>query len=124
MTDEEKKAIKIIQKEIKELEMEIKACEENIDVDEPELAFYIQQKETKETVLNLIQKQGKVIDEMANIFLKTYRDWEVNRYIFQYHICSKLQNPKSEEKDCYADIWDEESCRECIKQYFYGKVEE
>lgn len=68
------------------------------------------------------KKQSKVIDEMANIFLKTYRDWEVNRYIFQYHICSKLQNPKSEEKDCYADVWDEQSCKECIKQYFYRKA--
>lgn len=84
--------------------------------------IHISRKEAK-ALLNLIQKQSKVIDEMANIFLKTYRDWEVNRYIFQYHICSKLQNPKNEEKDCYADVWDEQSCRECIKEYFKKEVE-
>lgn len=67
MNKEEKKAIEIIQREINELQMEIDARKEDRNFnDEPELAFYLQQKETKETVLNLVQKQEKVIDEMAN----------------------------------------------------------
>lgn len=101
MTDEEKKAIKIIQREINELQMEIDARKEDRNFnDEPELAFYLQQKETKETVLNLIQKQEKVIDGMADK-LSEYTCW----------------NKDNLDMNKLAPI-------EEIKQYFYKKAEE
>lgn len=65
-----------------------------------------------------INKLNNVIDRMAGTFLKTYRDWEVTRYIFDNHICKKIKNPQREEDDCYTDIYDDKACKDCIKEYF------
>lgn len=119
LSEKEKKVIRI-------LETGINTYIEKIKVTKIELKT-----KEAETILNLIQKlqkenekQSKVIDETTSILLKTYRDWEVFRFEFQNHICEKMMNPESEENDCYLDIYDDNACNECIKQYFYRKVEE
>ena len=118
MTDEEKESIE----QLKSWREYIIKHKEDVNKAN-DIEFYLR------TAINLIQKQdteinklNKVIDRMTDIFLKTYRDWEVNRHIFQNHICSKLKKPESEEEDCYTDIWDEESCKQCIKEYFMKEV--
>ncbi len=58
-----------------------------------------------DTVLNLIDKQNKVIDEMA----KRLEDEEL--YVNVNGICLYGE-------DCHED------CKDCIKQYFIRKVEE
>ena len=56
-----------------------------------------------------IVKKDKIIDEMANYIttLDTNED-----------ICIKKKS------DCYVDIYDENSCKECIKQYFEKRIQE
>ena len=62
-------------------------------------------------VLNLIQKQSKVIDEMANTIVGDRR--------LLHLMCDRVIN-KTEDK-CYED---NVLCDDCIKQYFYRKAEE
>lgn len=66
-----------------------------------------------ETVLNLIDKLNKVIDEMAKYMEDGREIGEIEEF------CNK--------KDCYADEYINghcQKCLNCIKQYFIRKVEE
>ena len=73
MTDEERTAIEIIKREIKELQTEIDIYKEDrYFYEEHLLHFLLKEKEVKELVLNLINKQEKAIDRMAQfIYTKT-----------------------------------------------------
>ena len=60
-----------------------------------------------------LQLKDKVIEEMAKFIANQDVDEE---------ICSKIKNPTSEESDCYASIYVENACEECVNQYFINKV--
>lgn len=63
MTEEEKESIKVLEKYKKECLDEYNVEIEDIEsIDEPHAFYLHQQIESIETVLNLIQKQGKQID--------------------------------------------------------------
>ena len=99
MTDEEKKAIE----RIYQLTEFLRKWNENYTII-PEDRKYL------DIILNLIQKQEKVIDEMANIIVGD----EKILALMCKHIINKT------EQEC-----DEQNllCDDCIKQYFYRKVE-
>lgn len=62
-------------------------------------------------LLNLIDKQNKVIDEMAYC-------------IYNYQICDyEIQDNRDRKCEWIADDEDR-PCEDCIKQYFMRKVEE
>ena len=62
MTDEEKKAIKVVNKRTERLIEELKIEEDLID--EPKIAYLITQIEANKTLVNLIEKQSKEIEEI------------------------------------------------------------
>lgn len=77
--------------------------------------FYF--KDMLQKTLNLIEKQqkelekkNKVIDLMAKM---------INSHDIDDDICGQF----GKDKDC-SDFTDEELCVDCIKEYFYKKVEE
>lgn len=64
-----------------------------------------------------IEKQSKVIDEIYNLFYEF-----INRCPGSgMHL---LQENGFDTTKCDENKCDNENCKECIKQYFYGKVEE
>ena len=106
LSEEEEKAIAETKIEIDNLRITILSFEKDVD-DKDWLKKLINELNneirTKETVLNLIEKQSKVIDEMAE---------KIKDMMKISHI-----QPDSNFK--YTGMNKEE-----IKQYFYGKVEE
>lgn len=60
MTEEEKKAIKVINKRTERLSEELKIEQEDF-IDEPRIAYLITQIEANETLLKLLEKQEKEI---------------------------------------------------------------
>ena len=60
---EEKKAIKVVNKRTERLIEELKIEEEDL-IDEPKIAYLITQIEANKTLLNLIEKQQKEIEEL------------------------------------------------------------
>lgn len=63
MTDEEKKAIKVVNKRTERLIEELKIEEEDL-IDEPKIAYLITQIEANKILVNLIEKQSKEIEEL------------------------------------------------------------
>lgn len=126
LSKEEKKAVDKIKKLVKYL----RKYNENITIVPEDIKYFEKILDMIKTYIRMIDEnieeileQYKVIYEMAGYINKAYNDKNQFYVDFEKNICEKTKNPKSEEKDCYADIWDEQSCRECIKQYFYRKVE-
>ena len=66
MTDEEKKAIKVVNKRTERLIEELKIEEEDL-IDEPKIAYLITQIEANKTLLNLIEKQQEEIEELKEM---------------------------------------------------------
>ena len=99
MTDEEKKAIERLTNYKEKIKDELYPI---IDFEE-EKAIGI--------VLNLIEKQEKVIDEMAKFLL-----FDIDNDIFDEYFCSRIEDEKCKQIP-------DGHCEECIKQYFYRKVE-
>ena len=63
LSDEEKKAIKVVNKRTERLIEELKIEEEDL-IDEPKIAYLITQIEANKTLVNLIEKQSKEIEEL------------------------------------------------------------
>ena len=63
MPDEEKKAIKVVNKRTERLIEELKIEEEDL-IDEPKIAYLITQIEANKTLVNLIEKQSKEIEKL------------------------------------------------------------
>ena len=66
MSDEEKKAIKVVNKRTERLIEELKIEEEDL-IDEPKIAYLITQIEANKTLVNLIEKQSKEIEELQEL---------------------------------------------------------
>jgi hypothetical protein len=63
LSEEEKKAIKVVNKRTERLTEELKIEEEDL-IDEPKIAYLITQIEANKTLVNLIEKQQKEIEEL------------------------------------------------------------
>ena len=63
LSDEEKKAIKVVNKRTERLIEELKIEEEDL-IDEPKIAYLITQIAANKTLVNLIKKQSKEIEEL------------------------------------------------------------
>ena len=63
LSDEEKKALKVVNKRTERLMEELKIEEEDL-IDEPKIAYLITQIEANKTLVNLIEKQSKEIEEL------------------------------------------------------------
>ena len=61
MTDEERKALKVVNNRTERLIEELKIEEEDL-IDEPKIAYLITQIEANKTLVNLIEKQQKEIE--------------------------------------------------------------
>lgn len=101
MSEEEKEAIKFIQGEIKDLLNDIEYYKDYQNIIEKEEVHL------KQTLLNLINKQQKVIDLMADVL----NDFDYDKQCEECHtdICSASVDGTE-----YA---------KCIKEHFYKKVE-
>ena len=66
LSEEEKKAIKVVNKRTERLTEELKIEEEDL-IDEPKIAYLITQIEANKTLVNLIEKQQKEIEELKAI---------------------------------------------------------
>ena len=80
LSDEEKKAIKVVNKRTERLIEELKIEEEDL-IDEPKIAYLITQIAANKTLVNLIEKQSKEIEELKENN-KNLED-ELNKYIVQ-----------------------------------------
>lgn len=65
LSDEEKKAIKVVNKRTERLIEELKIEEEDL-IDEPKIAYLITQIAANKTLVNLIEKQSKEIEELKD----------------------------------------------------------
>lgn len=63
LSDEEKKALKVVNNRTERLIEELKIEEEDL-IDEPKIAYLITQIEANKTLVNLIEKQSKEIEEL------------------------------------------------------------
>ena len=63
LSDEERKALKVVNNRTERLIEELKIEEEDL-IDEPKIAYLITQIEANKTLLNLIEKQSKEIEEL------------------------------------------------------------
>lgn len=68
---------------------------------------YSQYKKEFKTLNEKLQLKDKVINEMS--------EWIAHQDLDE-EICTKKI------EDCYADIYDSNCCKECVKEYFINKV--
>lgn len=101
MTEEEKKAIKLIY--IKKRGI-------------PPNGAFIIENELVDTILNLIQKQDTEINKLNNIIDRMAEEYslEANTDILDICACCNYNN-----EDCHGDY-----CKEALINYFTNKVEE
>ena len=66
MTDEEKKALKVVNNRTERLIEELKIEEEDL-IDEPKIAYLVTQIEANKTLVNIIEKQSKEIEELKRV---------------------------------------------------------
>ena len=76
LSDEEMKALKIVNKRTERLIEELKIEEEDL-IDEPKIAYLITQIEANKTLVNLIEKQSKEIEELKEIKFENERTIEL-----------------------------------------------
>lgn len=107
MNEKEKKAIEKLKQTTQQCHNS-KECWENESC--PDCYVEVEDILAIDTILNLIDKQNKVIDEMARM---------INSYDIDEDLCRQTgTNPTCN------DFEDPEMCINCIKQYFIRKVEE
>ena len=94
MSDEEKKALKVVNNRTERLIEELKIEEEDL-IDEPKIAYLITQIEANKTLVNFIEKQSKEIEELKK-YEKYYEEMEeVNkRFIAVDKIKAKIEEVK------------------------------
>lgn len=72
-----------------------------------ENAMYMKYPDNAETILNLIEKQDKMIDLMAEY---------IGNLDIDEDICKKRID------DCYVDMYDDKACKDCVKDFFRNIV--
>lgn len=102
------KATKIIKYKIKKYKEELEIELED-KIDEPRIAYLLQQKSALETVLSELEKKDKIIDLMAKYI------GEVDDETF----CDEDKYERDIEDNV---IGCDEDCQECVKQYFTKKA--
>lgn len=109
MNEEERKAIERCKQIIKDNNEIIKEARKNRDINSMQLTASLDNDSIAiETVLNLLEKKDKIIDEMA-----TY----IATLDIEEDICEKTKNE-------HCDKMNFGECEDCIKQYFENKAKE
>ena len=89
LSDEEKKALKVVNNRTERLIEELKIEEEDL-IDEPKIAYLITQIEANKTLVNLIEKQSKEIEEL-NKSDKSKEQSSMNYYNLYRELVDKIK---------------------------------
>lgn len=94
LSDEEKQALKVVNKRTERLMAELKIEEEDL-IDEPKIAYLITQISANKTLVNLIEKQSKEIEKLKAEKDKYYYEWKH----LEANMINKIEELEKQDKE-------------------------
>ena len=127
LSEEEQKAIKVVNKRTERLTEELKIEEEDL-IDEPKIAYLITQIEANKTLVNLIEKQQKEIEELKEnnkLLQENYSSAHEDINWFCENYISKEESEQRERKAYIKGTNDaHELCNKKWEDKIKAKIEE
>lgn len=122
MSDEEKKAIEVVNKRTERLIEELKIEEEDL-IDEPKIAYLITQIAANKTLLNLIEKKSKEIEELKEE-RKSYEEEYIynNPWLYKQLNENYILRVESEQKERKAYIKGTNDAHELCNKKWEDKI--